>query len=87
MAEPVSTESTDPAGRGGRRTDVSAYDELGGEAFNDALAAIDRMIDEEQEDDDRHSALPQPGCNVCVCGVLASDRSTHFGTMAEGDTP
>lgn len=28
-------------------------------------------------DDDRHAPLPQRGCNVCVCGRVATDPTYH----------
>jgi hypothetical protein len=31
-------------------------------------------------DDDRHHPVPQPGCNVCVCGLLVDDDSAHLAS-------
>jgi len=27
--------------------------------------------------DTRHAAIPQPGCNVCVCGELTTNADVH----------
>lgn len=31
-----------------------------------------------RSDDDRHEAIPQPGCNMCVCGLPVTDDSAHL---------
>lgn len=39
------------------------------DVYEDSLVAVE---------DDRHDPMPQPGCNVCVCGSLVTDRSVHL---------
>lgn len=29
-------------------------------------------------DDDRHAPMPQPGCNTCACGRVATDSTYHI---------
>lgn len=47
------------------------------------LGFTQEELDASAPEDDRHAAIPQPGCNVCVCGALVDDPAAHLDTVED----